>query len=216
MASGPDVPVAGRRATVLLPGVDAAAARTLLGEARFEARKPHTIWIQAEAARRLVGKMACGADAGVTDADALGDVVVCTARPSTTPPMPWYAEYRVTIPHAGRWTLWARVRYPGGGDQSFGIVRPGEGVTLTGRQVLGNCGVNAGRWHWTGRGGGLTTKPPGQRIVYALPAGEVTFRVYAREGPGSAQANPRLDCLCLTDGDEAPTDANARQALNKH
>ncbi len=60
-------------------------------------------------------------------------------------------------------------------------------------QILGNCGVEVDRWHWTGRGAGSTTVPPGQPLTRRLEAGPFTFRVYAREGPGNPHENPRLD-----------------------
>jgi hypothetical protein len=98
---------------------------------------------------------------------------------------------------------------------SFGLVRPGEQVTLTGHQVLGNCGANEKQWHWTGRGGGVTTAPPGSPITLPLEPGELVFRIYPREGPGTAAGNPRLDCLCLAeDPDYRPSDQDAKAALD--
>jgi hypothetical protein len=97
---------------------------------------------------------------------------------------------------------------------SFGLVLPDEDVTLSGRQVVGNCGVNEKRWHWTGRGGGVTTVPPGSPIVFDLEPGPFVFRIYPREGGGSASTNPRLDCFCLSeDPDYRPTDNDATAAL---
>ena len=160
--------------------------------------------------------MALGSKAGVKEDDAFGDVLVCTGAPSPQTPREWFAEYRVTIPQAGKWTLWGRVRYPSGGDDSFAVLWPGETLTLASNQVLGNCGVNDKKWHWTGRGGGSTTVPPGSPITVTLPEGEMTFRVYAREGRGNAAGNPRLDLLCLTDDAGAvPTDEPARESLRR-
>jgi hypothetical protein len=94
---------------------------------------------------------------------------------------------------------------------SFGFVPSGEPVTLSGAQVIGNCGVNNAQWHWTGRGGGVTTVPPGAPIRLKLDQGEFRFRIYPREGPGTAQANPRLDVMCLCeDPNDVPNDADAR------
>ena len=80
---------------------------------------------------------------------------------------------------------------------SFGFVPGGEEVTLSGNQVIGNCGVNDAKWHWTGRGGGVTTVPPGSPIRLKLEQGEFTFRIYPREGPGTAADQPatRRDVL---------------------
>lgn len=90
---------------------------------------------------------------------------------------------------------------------SFGIVPIGEEVTLSGNQVLGNCGANDGTWHWTGRGGGVTTTPPGSPIRLNLEAGLFTFRIYPREGHGTAETNPRLDAIILCeDPSERPAD----------
>jgi hypothetical protein len=144
----------------------------------------------------------------------LGDFILCSGSIDRSGKTPAYCEYRVDIPRKGRWTLWARVRYPQGGDLSFGLVRPGDPVTLTGSQVLGNCGLNNARWHWTGQGGGSTTPPPGAPIVFSLPAGPFVFRIYPREGGGTAATNPRLDCFCLAeDPSYVPNDADARAGL---
>jgi len=208
------VPLGTRRMTLWFPGRPPDGVWRGLTEARFQPRPPVKLWIRAEEFQKKAGAMARGSEAGIDEPDTLGDVVLCTARPADAKTQGWYCEYRVEIPHAGRWTLWARVRYPTGGDMSFGLVRPGEEITLSGAQVLGNCGRNDGRWHWTGRGGGVTTVPPGPPIRLDLEPGEFVFRIYPREGPGNAAGNPRLDVLCLSDDpDYVPTDADARAAL---
>jgi hypothetical protein len=93
---------------------------------------------------------------------------------------------------------------------------PGQKATPQGEQVLGNCGQNGRQWHWTGRGAGSTTVPPGEPIALRLPGGPIKLRLYAREGPGTAAMNPRLDLLYLTDDlYEVPTDKLAAQLLGK-
>jgi hypothetical protein len=208
------VPVDHRRLLLHFPDQKPEAVKRLLSGARLELRKPGVIWLQAEHCQRRDGAMVNGSQAGLRDPDAVGDFVVCNGAIDRTGRTPNYCEYRVAIPHQGRWTLWARVRYPTGGDMSFGIVLPQEEVTLAGRQVLGNCGANEARWHWTGQGGGVTTVPPGTPLVFVLEPGEFIFRIYPREGPGTAAGNPRLDCLCLSeDPSYRPTDSDARSAL---
>ena len=152
-----------------------------------------------------VGTMTKGSQIDIQDDAALGDVVLCGGSFDRSGQTDCYAEYRVQIPRKARWTLWARVRYPTGGDMSFGLVLPDEKVTLSGRQVLGNCGVNDKRWHWTGRGGGVTTVPPGSPIVFDLEPGPFVFRVYPREGGGTSSTNPRLDCFCLSEDPDCPS-----------
>lgn len=200
------VPLTYRRLTLLFEGLTATQAREALQ--RAEVKLPPAVRVVVPAARgRLVGAMALGSQVGVSDPEAFGDVVVCTGKPGYAAPQEWYAEYEVRVPRAGQYNLWARVRYPSGADDSFGLLLPGETLTLTGTQVLGNCGVNGRQWHWTGRGGGSTSVPPGEVITLKLPAGMTKLRIYAREGPGSAAMNPRLDLLYLTtDLQETPTD----------
>jgi len=193
------VPIGARRTTLRFPKVDVVEARWLLTEAKLQLREPVVLWIQAEDYHQLVGNMATGSQLGVREAGAFGDVVLCGGRIDPTGKTPCYCEYRVQIPHKGRWTLWARVRYPTGDDMSFGVVLPGQEVTFFGKQVLGNCGLNNGQWHWTGRGSGVTTAPPGSPVVFNLEPGEFVFRIYPREGRGTARDNPRLDCLCLAE-----------------
>jgi hypothetical protein len=208
------VPIDHRRLLLQFAGQTAAAVRKALTEATIEFRKPVVLWIQAEDYRKRVGAMAKGSEIDVEDSKAWGDVVLCEGRIDRTGQTPDYCEYRVEIPRKARWTLWARVRYPTGGDMSFGLVLPGQKITLSGGQVLGNCGVNDKRWHWTGRGGGVTTVPPGSPIVFDLEPGPFIFRIYPREGGGTAATNPRLDCVCLSEaGDYVPTDADAAAVL---
>lgn len=208
------IPVDARRLTFRFVGLGPAAARDVLANSRFEARKPTVLWIPAAAFQKVAGKMAKGSQVGLHDSEALGDVVLCSAKMDRSANAASYCEYRVDIPRKGRWTLWARVRYPGGGDLSFGIVRPNEPVTLTGKQVLGNCGLNKGQWHWTGHGGGSTSAPPGSPIVFTLDRGEFTFRIHPRELSGATNTNPRLDCFCLTeDPGYIPNDADAKAGL---
>ncbi|NLF70316.1 MAG: hypothetical protein GX575_14850 [Candidatus Anammoximicrobium sp.] len=210
------IPVDQRRILLHFPETPVETAQRVLRDARLELRQPAVIWLQAEDYQQQVGDMVKGRDAEVREPDALGDVVLCRGPIDRTGTTPCYAEYRVAVPHQGRWTLWARVRYPTGGDMSFGVVLPGEPVTLTGRQVLGNCGMNDAQWHWTGQGGGVTTVPPGAPITFDLPAGNFVFRIYPREGSHRASGNPRLDCLCLAeDPDYRPNDDAARRALTK-
>lgn len=212
----PLLPVGTTRNTLVCKGISADELRKALENAEVRIRPPAVIFLPATDFDSLAGEMARGSDAGVEEPEAFGDVLVCTGRPNMQQPQPWYAEYTVEIPHDGNWTLWARVRYPSGGDDSFGIVLPGAEVTLGGAQVLGNCGVNEKRWHWTGRGGGSTTVPPGQPITFRLEQGPFTFRIYAREGLGTAQMNPRLDLLCLTDDPlNVPTDEAAEKQLGQ-
>ena len=156
--------------------------------------------------------MTKGSAAGIEDAGASGDFIVCAGKIDRSAEAPSYCEYRVRIPKKGVWTVWARVRYPRGGDMSFGIVPAGEEATLDGNQVLGNCGENGGRWHWTGRGGGVTSVPPGSPIRFALEAGEFVFRIYPREGSGAADSNPRLDVMCFCkEPDDLPRDEQIDQ-----
>ena len=210
------VPLGCQRLLLQFPGRAPDIVGRLLDSATLELRKPVVIWQQAEDYANCVGTMTRGSRVGVKEPEALGDVVLCPGRFDRAGKIPNYVEYRFAIPRKARWTLWARVRYPTGGDMSFGLVRPDEQVTLRGSQVIGNCGVNNKQWHWTGRGGGVTTVPPGSPIRFQLDPGELVVRVYPREGGGNTASNPRLDCLCLAeDPDYVPSDADARAALTK-
>jgi hypothetical protein len=204
--------VANMRLALLSP-LPVEQLRSALEQAQAVHRPVQRLWIQAETGK-LVGEMALGSTAGVTEPGSLGDFVVCTGRPNFDTANPWYAEYTVDVPREGRWTLWARVMYPGGGDMSFGLWLPPDPLSLDSGKAIGNCGIGVDRWHWTGRGGGSTSEAPGAPITLKLPKGPFTFRVVAREGRGTAATNPRLDALLLTDEpDDMPTDEMARKAL---
>jgi hypothetical protein len=192
------IPIGGQRTLVQFASLTPEQVSELLAKATFEARPPATLWIEAESFTRIEGKMSTGTAAKVLDPQARGDFVVGTGSPRSSGEPDGSCEYRIAIPHAGLWTLWARVRYPRGGDMSFSVDLPGpEGETV--RKVLGNCGQAGTVWHWTASGGGVDTRPPGSPIQVKLKAGECVLRIHPREGHGSAPVNPRLDALCLTE-----------------
>lgn len=208
------IPFAGRRNTLLCEGIAPGQLHAALRRGEVAVRPPTILWVKAADFESIKGEMALGSAVGVADQGALtGDVLVCTARPGYDEPKEWFAQYTVDIPHAGPWTLWARMRYPEGGDASFGLVRPGEKLTLKLDQALGNCGQNDAEWHWTGRGGGMATAPPGLPITLVLDKGPFTLRIYAREG-SRTDVNPRLDLICISDIPAVvPDDDMARKAL---
>jgi hypothetical protein len=208
------LPVDHRYRAFGIRGVPFEGLQEAMKAARFTVRPPQRIWIQATDFSESAGTMAKGSAVGIEDPNAIGDFIVCTGKIDRLAESLPYCEYRVNVPKKAVWTLWARVRYPGGGDMSFGFVPDREEVTLDGNQVIGNCGVNEAKWHWTGRGGGVTTVPPGAPIRLKLDDGEHTFRIYPREGPGTAETNPRLDVMCLCESpDDMPTDSEARKHL---
>ncbi|MBI2298011.1 MAG: hypothetical protein HYU66_03510 [Armatimonadetes bacterium] len=192
------------RLTLTFPKKTIEQARALLESAVARHRPASLVTVEAEAYGKLVGSLAKGSTVGITEPEASGDVMVPTGPLAVGQPQEWYCEYTVTVPHAGRWTLWARVRYPSGVDDSFGLVLPGQAVTLQGAQVLGNCGATERKWHWTGRGAGTAAAPPGEPLVLTLPKGPFTFRIYAREGSPDPKLAPRLDAIALSDGPDPP------------
>ena len=210
----PVIPADSTRHTLVCPGLAPEQLKAALAAAAVWVKPPAVIVVKATDCVRLQGKMARGSEVGVQEQDAFGDVLLCTGKTSFTEANDWFAEYTVDIPHEATWSLWARVRYPTGGDDSFGLVLPGAEVTLKYDQVLGNCGVNEKKWHWTARGSGSTTVPPGHRIDLKLEKGPFTFRIHGREAQGTVELNPRLDLLLLTDDPTLePNDDVARNAL---
>jgi len=173
------------------------------------------IWVKAAGLASKVGEMTLGSEADLTDEGTVAeDFIVSAGAPDRTDPTEWYCEYTVDIPRAGMWYIWGHLRYPAGGDMSFGFVLPEEEVTLSGNQVLGNSGTMEDAWHWDSRGSGVTSVPGHALISRYLEAGALTFRIYAREGTGDVKTNPRLDVILLTqDAAFRPTDDAARQGL---
>lgn len=209
------LPAALHRYTLICDGVKSEELAKALKGAKVTTLPPIMIWIQAERFTRCGGKMALGSAVGLKDEGAIGDFVVCTGAPSPSDAREWFCEYTVEMPRKGTWSVWARLRYPTGGDMSFGFVPAGEPLTLAGEQILGNSGQNRGQWHWDGNGGG-TASVPGQRVRrIKLDKGPFTFRVYAREGPGRVADNPRIDMLCLCDDPGyVPNDEEALQQVS--
>ncbi len=193
------VPVGQTRNTLVCPTLPRDQLREAIENGELRLREATTITVCAADFDRIEGKIALGATVGVNDPDVAGDFLVPTAGASPAALQEWFAEYTVEIPHDGLWTFWGHMRYPRGGDDSFGLVFDREELTLSGDQVLGNCGVNADRWHWAGRGGGSTSIPPGTPITRRLPAGPLTFRLYARESSNDPQTAPRFEQMHISD-----------------
>ena len=210
MAGGVVVSVNTARTTLLARGLTADELAERLAAAPFTETKPVRIWLQAEDCRSVEGNMASGVGIGVADNGAFGDWVVCTARPKPDDLTAGFCEYAVDLPHRATWTVWGRMRYPSGSDDSFWLARPDTGE----KWVFGNCGADATHWHWCGSGAGSTGKAPGRPVRVTLPAGTFTFRIHPREGRGTPALNPRLDAVCLTDDlDYVPADIDARGGL---
>jgi len=175
-----------------------------------------TVWIAASSAERLVGPVVLGAKTGLAEEDALGDYLVSTICVSPDALTGGHAEYRVDLPAAGRYTIWARLRCPLGLQESFALIPEGAEPSSEPRWALADTGASDRGWHWV---------PAAGKLALDLPAGQFRFRVYAREahdtvfGPGGwAMArpmfNPRLNVICLSaDSDYVPTDADAQRAL---
>jgi predicted amidohydrolase len=218
IAGGPAeaaIPLGPRRLTLRAAGIAPGDLAKALAAASFRKAPGRIIWIPAGRFAGIEGAMAHGRSAWVDDWEALAPPIVATgpAPAAGAPPGGDFAEYEVDVPAAGRWSLWARVRFPRGIDDSFRLAVEEEGKP--GRPiVLGNCGKNGGKWHWTGTGSGLAIDPPGDPIVLRLPSGKVRLRIAPREGGGTAATNPRLDVLCLAeDPSFRPDDAAAREGL---
>lgn len=171
------------------------------------------IWIPADRAR-LFGRMQHASRLRLKDPGALADWIVCTGKPDRDRMPSWYAEFAINIPATDTYTLWARVRSPSGQAGSFAIAAPGTRIPRDSALLLGNTDGGAAHWHWTSQGDGKDASPGSGRLRLRLTRGGTLLRVYAREGLGTAEANPRLDFLCLTnDPDYTPSDADVPQAL---
>jgi len=209
------IPVSVRRYTLLCEGVTKSELTKALEHAKAEAMPLARLWIPAAKFTRCEGKMALGSAVGLKDDGTLsGELVVCTGAPKVQTKQEWFCEYTVDIPRKAVWSVWARLRYPTGGDMSFAFVPAGETLTLSGSQALGNSGRNEGRWHWDGQGGGVRSAPGSHARQVKLDKGPFAFRIYAREGPGRTAVNPRLDMICLSeDAAYVPNDEDAKASL---
>ena len=208
------VPVTVKRYALLCEGVTKEELAKALEGGKVATRPPLKIWVQAEKFARCEGKMSLGSAAGLKDEGAFGDFVVCTDRLDRDKPQEWFCEYTVEVARKAGWSVWARLRYPTGGDMSFGFVPAGEPVTLSGEQVLGNSGKNEGKWHWDGHGGGSASVPGEHARQMKLDKGPFTFRIYPREGPGIVEKNPRIDMICFCDDPNyVPNDEDARKGM---
>lgn len=188
-----------------------------LRETSLAANEPTTIWIQGGAAVRLSGAVSTAARSGIFEDAALGDFLVSTVCVSPDKLDGGFAEYRVKIPRAGRYCVWARLRDPAGRDGSFAFIPTAETPTRYTLRALGGNGPGQHAWHWESAGSGWR--------ALELPAGELAFRIYPRQASNTVfrpakwrMANPlfspRLNVLCLTtDAAYVPSDDDACRAL---
>jgi len=167
------------------------------------------VFIQAESGR-LFGRMKLGKDIGVSEPAAFGDFVTFIGGVKFGEKS-WqdFAEYFVEVPVKGVYAIWARLRYPKGGDMSFWLSSNGE----EGWQILGNSGAEGDKWHWDSQGCGLTCKPGTGLALVKVTSKWLKFRIHPREGSGGLN-NPRLDAICITnDLTYAPNDDDALNAM---
>lgn len=182
-------------------------------QAQVTRRATGTLYLQAESGR-LFGRMVRGQEVPLREPEALGDVVTFLGVPDSRQQfLKDYAEYTVELPSRGVYAIWARLRYPRGGDMSFSLVEEGAPYTGEMAQALGNSGGAGDRWHWDSQGSGTASRPgQGRRLIH-VQGKVLKFRIHPREGAGG-QDNPRLDALCITnDLTYVPNDEEARKAL---
>ncbi|HOJ21209.1 MAG TPA: M14 family metallopeptidase [Armatimonadota bacterium] len=173
------------------------------------------IWIPADRAR-LFGRMQHASRLRLKDPGALADWIVCTGKPDRDRMPSWYAEFAINIPATDTYTIWARLRSPSDQAGAFAIAAPGTQISRDPALLLGNTDGGVTHWHWASQGSEEDTPPGSDRLRLRLTRGRMLLRVYAREAPGTAETNPRLDFLCLTnDPDYTPSDADVPQALRK-
>ena len=160
---------------------------------------PDMIIVQAEDAKKTVGRFTTGRKLGIGFAQTIGDIVVPTdGFVMMQAEEKDYLEYSVDIPKAGTWRLWAHVRYEDTNSNSFYLAAPANEAEP---KRFGND-YNFGFWHWDG---GTNLK---------LPKGLFTFRLYSREA--KAKVSPALDMLLLVnDRSYAPTVSDVRKVMKR-
>ncbi|MCS7253816.1 MAG: hypothetical protein RMK18_01460 [Armatimonadota bacterium] len=165
------------------------------------------IFIQAESGK-LSGRMKLGKEIGVIEPMALGDFVTFVGDIRVGEKYDGdFAEYEVEVPVNGVYAIWARLRYPKGGDMSFWL---SAGSVTENWQILGNSGSEGDRWHWDSQGYGLACKPGTRSVLLKAVKKRIKFRIYPREGSGGLH-NPRLDAICITnDLTYVPNDEDAK------
>lgn len=187
--------------------------------------RAETVWVTASSADRLVGPIVLGARSGLAEEGALGDFLVSTVCVEPKALGGGHARYAATLPAAGRYYAWARMRCPHPTGEPFAIAAQGEDGPGDRAQTFCDAVTDDGAWHWVGRTGKTSGKGPAQRLSFELPAGRFDFRVYVSEAHDSVFSpgrwpmarpmfTPRLNVLCLTtDAGYTPTDADAEKAL---
>ncbi|MBI5387417.1 MAG: beta-galactosidase trimerization domain-containing protein [Verrucomicrobia bacterium] len=171
------------------------------------------VWISMQDARAWSPLMTPASRVGLMEAEALGDFLVpMVTATADKPATNCWVEFSVTVPKAGAYWLWGRVRFPAGAEEALRVAdtNAGDGAA----RVVFTGGVEPRRWHWVNSG------------QVQLPAGAWTFRVQPQHAAASTfgplrwqQAEltqtPRLNLFCLSDDPKfVPTDAGAQSALH--
>ena len=188
-----------------------------------DAVRSENLWIHATEVQRLSGPVAFGRSLGIEDSNAIGDFLLPTLLTQENKPYEGSAQYSVIIPKAGKYYVWARLKYPSGLDESFQIVPEGAKPSCDVRQAIGKGKMGMRQWHWAGQSGCNGGNVDGSSQGIELPAGEWSFAIYPRESREQATFSadyrmtrpmfcPRLNAICLTtDVNYVPNDADARK-----
>ena len=121
-----------------------------------------TLWVPAEKAQQLSPTMYLGGKLGLQEEGSIGDFLAPTVvSDPNKPDRESYAQFSVTVSQAGTYYVWARVRYPMGGGDSFGfsLVDQGKAGPIL---ALGDGQPADRNWHWDSQADG-----PGERRAAA-------------------------------------------------
>lgn len=167
------------------------------------------VWVAAGLAQELTPLMIRASTVNLADGEALGDFLVpIVAIEQPEEKLESSAAFTVTVPRAGAYRLWARVKFPSGADEAFDAVAQEKLLGTWANEPPGR------EWKWRALTGAQT-----------LTAGRWQFSVRAHRsmatvfGPlkwrqAEPAFNPRLDALCLTDEPGfTPSDDDARRGL---
>ena len=178
--------------------------------------KADGVYLGATDTSSLSGPFVSGKSLSLVDDTAIGDFLLPTKLIDKTTKVSGQAVFSLNLPKAGKYTLWARIRFPSGKAEAFSIVFDDKEPVF----VLGDGDSHNRKWHWVRMRFGnepatISLKKGACKLT--LRPGSCTERATSSWAYGMTRPMfcPRLNALYLsTVPDSIPDDEAASKVLN--
>ncbi len=184
----------GRRMYLVFSGMKPDAVRKMIGESTSKKTKKLTRFIPASAFKSHSGHFVKTSETKTAPEGAIADCVVPTVDGTFEAWEKCHIDYKIKVPQAGLYRIWARIWCRDEASNSFFTSLPGSPHE---KRIFGNQKIWK-KWLWQ----------PGP--VLNLREGETTIRFWVRDAV--PKQGPFLDVICLTNlPSYVPNDEDAKK-----